>query len=514
MNTNTDSTQPAAFRPIGLVTVTLITGGLVALLATHPLPEAQADPPSEEADESDAATTDPTKSDTPSATTAANKSDTPAAATSDAAANTDPAPAELTPRRPLRVVGLGWELVAPGLIANDGLSPGENSSFRSAGLDVEFSVALTASEIETQLARGGGDDDGADVAVMPLPTFVASYEHLRALSPEVFFVVGWSRGRDALAANDPKLLTEKPPQGKLELVGYAGQTATMLSLFALDEIGVDTANVALVSATGDKAKDAKLRAVERSLTSPVANSGSTIDARDLVLSSADAPRLIPMVAVAPASFVRGNTNDLARFGRTWLAGAERFGADVPEAARRISREPGAPEAVVLLEVMGYVAFADLADGARLAGLSGRGAVSIEVLFQRSWGLWRDVGVLSTPAPEHAPLDNSVIARVALGEGAPLIAGQATPKRSGERLILVHRLPEGATIDEAALVEELGFLAGTFERAQIELSVRKDKPANERIIAEAIERFDLEPEHVRVGPRIRSRESASIRVLVP
>jgi hypothetical protein len=349
---------------------------------------------------------------------------------------------------------------------------------------------------------------------MPLPTFVASYEQLRALSPEVFFIVGWSRGRDALASEDPKLLIDKPPQGKLELVGDAGQSATMLSLFALEEVGVDTTKIQLIPATSDKAKDAKLRAIERSLTAPVANSAAKIDARDLVLTSADAPRLIPMVAVAPGSFVRGNTNDLARFGRTWLSGAERFGADVPDAARRISREPGAPEAVVLLEVMGYVAFADLADGARLAGLSGRGAVSIEVLFQRSWGLWRDVGVLSTPAPEHAPLDNSVIARVALGEGAPVVLGHASPKRSGDRLILVHRLPEGAEIDEAALIEELGFLAGTFERAQIELKVRRDKATSQRIVAEAIERFDLDPEHVRVGPRIKGREGASIRVLAP
>jgi hypothetical protein len=500
----------APFRPLGLISVTLITGSLVALLATHPLPEAQADQVAE-GDET------PTQGATPGEPDPAQPKQAEAEAKAEAGAETkspDAAPAEITPRRPLRVVGLGWELIAPGLIANDGLSPGKLSDFHSAGLDVEFSVALTAREIETQLARGGAENNGADVAVMPLPTFVASYEQLRALSPEVFFVVGWSRGRDALAANEAKLLTDKAPRGKLELVGYPGQPATMLSLFALAEIGVDTATIELIDATSDKAKDAKLRAVERSLTSPVANSGTTIDARDLVLTSADAPRLIPMVAVAPASFVRGNTNDLARFGRTWLAGAERFGADVPDAARRISREPGAPEAVVLLEVMGYVAFADLADGARLAGLSGRGAVSLEVLFQRSWGLWRDVGVLSTPAPEHAPLDNSVIARVALGEGAPLVLGHASPKRSGERLILVHRLPDDATIDEPALIEELGFLAGTFERAQIELSVRKDKPANQRIVAEAIERFDLDPEHVRVGPRIRGRESASIRVLAP
>ncbi len=90
-------------------------------------------------------------------------------------------------------------------------------------------------------------------------------------------------------------------------------------------------------------------------------------------------------------------------------------------------------------MMGYLSFADLADAVRLAGLSGRSAVSLELLFQRNWALWREVGVLSTPAPEHAPLANSVVARVALGEGAPTIFGHAQARRSGERLVLVHRL---------------------------------------------------------------------------
>ncbi len=58
------------------------------------------------------------------------------------------------------------------------------------------------------------------------------------------------------------------------------------------------------------------------------------------------------------------------------------------------------------------------------------------------------------------------------------------------------------------------MAGSFARAQLELRVRKDKQASRRIVAEAIERYDLDPDHVRVGPRIRGREAASIRVLAP
>ncbi|HLT37938.1 MAG TPA: hypothetical protein VK034_16750, partial [Enhygromyxa sp.] len=424
----------------------------------------------------------------------------------------EPEPVVIEPRRPLRVTALGWELLGPGVIANDGLLPGEASDFRRAGLAVELAVAHTPEQLAAQLARGGGVSEGADVALVPLPTFVASYEQLRALAPEVFFVIGWSHGRDALAADHADVLLETGGRsGTIQLAGTPGQPATMLSLFALDEIGVDVGRVELISPLAEQARRAPLRAVERSLQSPTI---ASIDARELVLTSADAPRLIPMVAVAPAGFVRSNTDELARFARVWLTGVERLRADVPDAARRIAAQERAPEAVALLEMMGYVSFADLADAVSLAGLSGRGAVSLEVLFQRSWSLWREVGVLSTAAPEHAPLDNSVVARVALGEGAPLVLARSAPTRAGERLILVHRLAADRTIDEQALIDEIGFLAGSFARAEIELSVREDKRASRRIVAEAIDRYDLDPDHVRVGARIRGREAACVRVLVP
>jgi ABC-type nitrate/sulfonate/bicarbonate transport system substrate-binding protein len=480
------------------VIVTGLASALVAMLAIRPLPEAQAEVTSEATLAPEQAIVEqgavpPTLS--PATITAAPIP-----------------PATFAPERPLRVSALGWELLGPGVIANDGLRPGDASEFRRAGLTVEFAVALTPDELAARLARGGGVADGADVALVPLATFVASYEQLRALAPEVFFVIGWSHGRDALAAARPDLLTDAAARpSKIELVGAAGQPATLLSLFALAEVGVDIRTVELISANSDAAKRALLRAIERSSSSPLE---LELDARELVLTSADAPRLIPLVAVAPAGFVQRHPDELARFARVWLRGVEQLRADVPNVARRIAAEQGAPEAVALLEQMGYVSFAELGDGVRLAGLSGRSAVSLEVLFQRSWTLWRDVGVLSTPAPEHAPLDNSVVTRVALGEGAPLVLGQRAPARSGERLILVKCLSPDATIDEQALTDEIAFLAGSFARAQIELSVRNDRKASRRIIAEAIERYDLDADHVRTGPRLRGREAACVRVWVP
>ena len=49
---------------------------------------------------------------------------------------------------------------------------------------------------------------------------------------------------------------------------------------------------------------------------------------------------------------------------------------------------------------------------------------------------------------------------------------------------------------------------------IEVRVRRDKRASQRVVAEASSRFGLDPEHVRVGPRIRGSEQVHINVLVP
>lgn len=492
-----DTHAPRRFRPLGFTIVSGLATAMVAMLAMRPLPQARAE--IERA-------SDPEPAPAPERPVSPDNEPAPVAP-----------PVTIAPERPLRVTALGWELLGPAVIANDGLIPGDASQFRRSGLAVELAVAHTPDELAARLARGGAVADGADVALLPLPTFVASYEQLRALAPEVFFVIGWSHGRDALAAEQPELLIEietKARSSTIELVGTPGQPATMLSLFALEQAGFAIDRVELISPQDARAERASLRAIERSLDSP---SSSIVDARELVLTSADAPRLIPMVAVAPAGFVRDNTDELARFTRIWLSGVEQLGANVPAAARRIAAQPGAPEAVALLERMGYVSFAELADAVRLAGLSGRGALSLEVLFQRNWSLWREVGVLSTPAPEHAPLDNSVIARVALGEGAPVVLGHHEPDRVGERLILVHCVPPDAALDEAALVETIGFLAASFARAEIELSVRKDKHASRRerpIIAAAIERYDLDVDHVRPGPKIRKGQLACVRVLAP
>lgn len=414
------------------------------------------------------------------------------------AAAVDPA----APAQPLRVTGLGWELLAPGVLANDGLSPGAASEFKAAGIDAHFAVVADMNALQQRLARGGGDPEGADVALLPLPEFIAAYERLRGLDPQVFFVVGWSYGRDALARQKQASLTGLPAKERITLAGAPGQAATLLGLFALQLAGVAPERVELVR--DDKAMFA---AIDRSRRA----TRDKLDARDLLLTTADATELVPLVAIAPGGYIRRNAPLLETWARRWLSATTRLHSDVPAASRRLAREPGAPDPVDLLDALGWIRHASLIDNANLAGLSGRGAVTIDELFHRTWTLWRGVGVLSTPTPEQAPRTNEIVSRVALSDSTIATPPEERRTRRGPtRSLLVHPIP-GAALDEPALASELGFVAGVFARSDLELRLRRRAGKPAAVLDAAARRFGLDKARLREGKAHASGPVAVIEV---
>jgi hypothetical protein len=401
-------------------------------------------------------------------------------------AEAEPAAPKLEPE-PLRVVALGWEVLAPGVQANGGLEPGTTSRFRDAGLQVTLAAVADAAELEARLSRGGEDERGADVALMPLPVFVASYERLRALSPQVFFVVAWSRGRDAMVG-DAELL-RAPPSGQIRLSGAPGAPETLLALFALSQAGVSPKRVELVQGSAGP-RPRTLAAVQR-------RRSGELDARTLVLSTADATHLVPVVAVAPAGVVQRRRGALVKFSRTWMEGARTLDTDPAATARLVATQPGAPEVVDLIDALGWLDFTDLQGAATAAGLSGRGAVNLDALFHRTWTLWRDVGLLTTPPPEHVPLTATVIADLAQDVAPPAAAKPRRDTSEDAPVLLTHAVP-GRRLDaaaEAALVAEVGFLAGVFSRSTVEVWVPRSPDAAARVAVHVAERFGLPADRV-------------------
>jgi hypothetical protein len=419
--------------------------------------------------------------------------------------------------RPLRAAVLGWDLAAPAVLANGGLDPTDASAFTAAGVTTYLRVLDTMSAVEGALARGGGDRDGADIAVVPLSELAASYERLRALSPEVFFVVGWSHGREALLADRDKLPgTADRPDGKasdktaMAMVGTVGEPAAFLGLFALDANGIPSTVMKLVARTDNP----DLAAVDRDAYGDAGR-------KNIVLTTADASRLVPFVAVAQHGLVDQHPRALVAWSRVWVEAARKLDADPPAAARAIASAHGAPEPITLLKRLGEITPASLSDNARAFALSGRGAVTLDALFQQGFRIWRGLGALAMPPPDTSPINGSIVA--ALVRASPALAASSAPRPKAPtaspdtlKALLTYKQAEGK-VDLPALLAETGLLADVFERSVLRLAVTKggvlDAAASKRLADDVVQRFDVAPERLVVAKKAPPKTGASVEVLV-
>lgn len=363
--------------------------------------------------------------------------------------------------RPLRVIVQGWALAAPGLLANGSLRGEADAPLRKRGLDAQITVAEGTREVEQALARGGADAAGADVAVVPLSAFVASYERLAALSPEAFFVAGWSRGRDAIGANKDVLTTL--PSGDVSLAGEAGAPSTLLGLFALDVVGASPQHIKLLPLAS--APEAQLV----SLTAG-AQGEQPVQVR---LSTSDASGLVPYVAVAPRSLIERQPAAIEAWAAGWLDGQALLSGDAPTAARLVASSLHAPEPLALLEALGQMKPASLADNAAAFALQESSpARPLEQLFALHWRLWRGVGALGTSAPTSAPLSRRVVTSLVASQAKQPEASKQSRKGdlTQAKVVLTYRQRDG--VSEDALLVEAKLLGAVFERAALRVGVKK------------------------------------------
>jgi hypothetical protein len=367
----------------------------------------------------------------------------------------------------LRVVGLGYELLAPIYAANGGaISTRPESRAAHAGAGVELVVGDRAA-IERALARAGAAD-GAELAILPLPSFVEAYARLRALSPQIVLITASSRGREALEAGTRAAL-DPPAVGEVAVGLVQGEVeAELLALFALDLEGTPPSKVRFV-ARQDPA--AAFRAVERGSAAP------TSGRPRILLSTADATRLIPIVAVAPASVVVQKKAALAAFATAWFAGQDELRRDAPAIAQRMAAERGAPEPMALLELLGLVEPANAAENTALTRSSTPS--TLETVFRRTWSLLRATGAISSPTPEALPFsDDALVAARGAEPPAPAVPPSVKPGEAGglesPRVLLVRRLP-GPPLDARTFDAELAFLAAVFDRSPIRAALPKLEP---------------------------------------
>jgi hypothetical protein len=381
------------------------------------------------------------------------------------AAKPEPPPLD----RPLRVVSLGWDLAVPGHLANAPREGGE-SALAQRKLEVEFKAVTELSRIKSALANGGSSKTGADIAILPLPEMVASYEDLRALKPQIFFVAGWSRGRDAVFASAKTSLLKLRKSKPVTLSGSRGSSAMLLSLYALDIAGVSPKKIRI---SGEAQRDLMFSAIDRGRSAAIPNNMS------IALTSADASALIPFVAIAPEGFLK-NRRAVAAWIAAWLEGVEQLEGDVPKAARQISAISGAPETMSLVRRLGLIEFSGLRDNVRRAGLAGRDPVTLRRLFELYWRLWRGVDVLTTPAPKAVPIAFDTIASLVRENPGLALREEVEPNFTTEPLVR----GTAKDMDSAAL------MAGVFARSSVRLGAYGKKRRSQDALDEFNTRYGL------------------------
>lgn len=438
-----------------------------------------------------------------------------------------PAPVAPPLDRPLRLMASSWELTAPAVLANGGVFGSEDSLLARARLDVSLSASSELTLVENALARGGADPAGADVIILSLPRFVAAYERLEVLDPRIFFVVGFARGGDVLVG--PISLDALERDEEATLFATAGSPAALLGLFAFDVAGV-----AARLDDGDPGEGG-WRAHERR---PSRVGASPLKGR-VVLSTAQATRLVPYVAVAREKFLEDHSAAAAALVEGWLEGRRMVDADGEAAARAVADTPDGPAMLTVLNDLRLVAPVGLTDNAELMGLAGRGAVTLPTLFDRTWHWWRRAGLVTASTAPAPPLDGSIVARLARrhrtldddgpateidedvaagaggrGAGADGQGGHDDPRDLGE-VVITQRL-RGTRLDRDALTRTIGWLAGVFPETAIEVSVHPggiaDVDAATRMVEGAAARFDVARERlIATDDRGRADTVATLRV---
>lgn len=422
--------------------------------------------------------------------------------------------------RPLRVAALGWELVAAGVALSNG-APGAPAT--APAMELAPETALDA--VEARLARGGNDPQGVDVAILPLPAFVSSYERLRALEPRVFMLVGFSHGREEMHASPGALAKPPPGADEVKIVALApatsadanmqkagSESATVLGLFALDLLGVAPSRLRFVPAGSDAAKAAPFAAVVR----------GTADDRKVAFTTADASRLVPIVAVAPKAQLDARSKALEEWARAWASGLALAGKDAPNIARRLAAKEGipfaagvggAPEALHLVDRLGQIE----------AATTTKAPVTIEALTQKTWQLARAAGLTTSAAPDPLPVDMRIGNAVSPPPPAPArdAAGDAdagatfAPAPANATLLVVYRATD-AGADASSVAAQIGFLAGVFDRAIFRVSAKGGDKAARAIASAACDKHDVPAARLAIATAAAEPQGAfaAVEILAP
>lgn len=305
--------------------------------------------------------------------------------------------------RPLVVGVVSWPGYAGGIVANDGFAVNAKSIFTEKyGLPVKFELIEDIDVRGKAFAKGG--PDGVDVVWSTVDFWSNELPNFRngGVDSKAFLQVDWSRGGDAIVADDGIKSIEDLKGKKIALVQYTPSHWLLENLLRTSKLSktdqdairknliftqdVPSARAVFVSKHADAAV----------VWEPDVKQALKRDGAHVLRSSRDVPNLISDIMVAKKDFLAAHPKAIDAFVRGWLDGVEEAKKNPAHAADLlVQNEPlfgdlGKEETTKSLD---WVYWPNLADNQRFFGLDGKPA-TFDALFQQAGTVWKSLGAVS------------------------------------------------------------------------------------------------------------------------
>lgn len=303
-----------------------------------------------------------------------------------------------TPRNPKKIiVGVNdFGGAYPALVANDGTTPGPNSLFAKAGLDVEIRLIRGSKE------RLAAFDEGeVDVMLLTLdyfanlvPIYAKKGEQLQA-----FFLADWSRGNLGIVTKPGLKSIESLRDAKIATTRNTPTHYFLLSLLKKSnltpaEIEKVKGNIVFATKTpqaGEMFKRGEVDGV--AIWEPHLSQAMQGGTGRLLVSTTTATNMIPDVLFARQAFLQSHEAEMATFVKVWLEGEKRLAQNPADGVALIARtfKQSVPETDSLLHKIKPATFAD---NRAFFGLE-REQCAYVSLFDDAARFWQKEGVIDT-----------------------------------------------------------------------------------------------------------------------
>jgi len=331
-----------------------------------------------------------------------------------------PAAAQGELGRPLIVGIVSWPGYAPGIIANKGFQENAESIFtKKYGMPVRFVLIEDINARGKAFAKGG--PDGVDVVWSTidfwsneLPNFVDG-----GIDAKAFMQVDWSRGGDAIVANNSIHTIEDLKNKKIALVQYTPSHWLLENVLRSSKLtaedqqkirnnlvfsqDVPSARAAFVAGQVDAAV----------LWEPDVKQALKKPDSHILISSKDLPNLIADIMVAKKDFIAAHPKTIENFVRGWMDGVAEARQNPDEVAKLLAEnEPlfgdlGVP---ATKDSLSWVYWPDLSDNVRMFGLDNKPAL-FDQIFDNAGNVWLDLGAIKNKLSAADAKDDSFIKKI-------------------------------------------------------------------------------------------------------